>query len=58
LLNEVFNLSISEGAIANLLTRVKDRLVEPLAEIPAILIMRLASVSRHIKLKPFEHEGQ
>jgi transposase len=33
LLNEVFNLSISEGAIANLLTRVKDRLVEPLAEI-------------------------
>ncbi len=33
LLNEVFNLSISEGAIANLLTRVKDRLGEPLAEI-------------------------
>jgi transposase len=33
LLNEVFNLSISEGAIANLLTRVKDHLDEPLAEI-------------------------
>lgn len=33
LLNEVFNLSISEGAIANLLTRVKDRLAQPLAEI-------------------------
>ena len=33
LLGEVFNLSISEGAIANLLTRVKDRLAQPLAEI-------------------------
>ena len=32
-LGEVFNLSISEGAIANLLARVKDRLAEPLAEI-------------------------
>lgn len=33
LLGEVFNLSISEGALANLLTRVKKRLTEPLAEI-------------------------
>lgn len=32
-LGEVFNLSISEGAIANLLARVKDRLAEPLADI-------------------------
>ncbi|MEL6353749.1 MAG: IS66 family transposase [Cyanobacteria bacterium J06627_28] len=33
LLGEVFNLSISEGALANLLTRVKERLAVPLAEI-------------------------
>lgn len=33
LLGELFNLSISEGAIANLLTRVKDRLGNSLAEI-------------------------
>ena len=34
---ELFNLSISEGAIANLLTRVNRRLVEPLAEIQSHL---------------------
>lgn len=33
LLGDVFNLSISEGAIANLLTRVKERLAQPLADI-------------------------
>lgn len=33
LLEEVFNLSMSEGALANLLTRVKERLAAPLAEI-------------------------
>ncbi|MGB3294465.1 MAG: IS66 family transposase [Phormidesmis sp.] len=33
LLDEVFNLSISEGALANLLTRVKERLAGPLSEI-------------------------
>ncbi|WP_121971629.1 IS66 family transposase [Leptolyngbya sp. BC1307] len=33
LLAEVFNLSISEGGLANLLTRVKDRLDDPLSEI-------------------------
>ena len=37
LLDEVFNLSISEGALANLLARVKDRLAEPLAEILSVL---------------------
>lgn len=37
LFRELFNLSISEGAIANLLTRVQSRLVEPVAEIQSCL---------------------
>ena len=37
LLGELFNLSISEGAIANLLSRVKSRLVEPMADIQSRL---------------------
>ena len=37
LLKELFNLSISEGAIANLLARVNSRLVEPLAQIQSRL---------------------
>jgi len=37
LLKEVFNLSISEGAIANLLSRVKARLAAPLDEIQSRL---------------------
>lgn len=37
LLHEVFNLSISEGALANLLSRVEKRLVSPVAEIRAQL---------------------
>ena len=37
LLRELFNLSMSEGAIANLLTRVKSRLIEPMAEIQSQL---------------------
>ncbi|MEM6597996.1 MAG: IS66 family transposase [Cyanobacteria bacterium P01_D01_bin.36] len=37
LLKEVFNLSISEGAIANLLARVKARLAAPLGEIKSRL---------------------
>ena len=37
LLSELFNLSISEGAIANLLTRVKSRLVKPITEIQSRL---------------------
>lgn len=35
LLEEVFNLSISEGALANLLSRVHEQLTEPMAEIQA-----------------------
>lgn len=37
LLTEVFNLSISEGALANLLARVKGRLAEPMSEIQSHL---------------------
>ncbi len=37
LFKDLFNLSISEGAIANLLVRVKARLADPLAEIQAHL---------------------
>lgn len=37
ILDEVFNLSISEGALANLLGRVQRQLTEPMAEIQAHL---------------------
>ena len=37
LLDEIFNLSISEGALANLLARVQHQLTEPMAEMHAHL---------------------